>query len=46
MDGLFRKIGNIVKEDSLRRKGMYMRGEKFNIFEVFNHETNETRTHN
>lgn len=45
MDGLFRKIKDIVKEDELRRKEMRMRGERFNIFEVLNLETNETRTH-
>lgn len=45
MDGLFHKINNIVKEDELRRKEMRMRGERFNIFEVLNLETNETRTH-
>lgn len=45
LDNLFRKVNNIVIEDRLRRNEKYMRGESFNIFEVLNLETNETRTH-
>lgn len=45
MDGLFRKLNKIVTEDKLRRREMYMRGESFNVFEVLNLESNETRTH-
>ena len=45
METLLSRVNEIVKEDAARREEQRSRGEFFNIFEILNLETNETRTH-
>ena len=45
MEKLLSKINEIVEKDIMLREELRLRGEFFNVFEILNLETNETRTH-
>lgn len=45
LEFLLKQIGAIVQRDAQHRKEREERGEFFNVFEVLNLDTNETRTH-
>lgn len=45
MEKLLSQVNEIVKEDAILRENQRSRGQLFNVFEILNLETNETRTH-
>jgi len=42
---LFAKVQHIVDVSKTKEEDAKMRGERFNVFEILNLQTNETRTH-